>query len=262
MRNTLIIALNTFREAIRQRLIALIAVLAVVLVALSNYLLKIDLGHEQLRFIADFGSGALGFFGSVIAITATCQLIYSEIDSKTLLTLMSKPVGFAQFAFGKLAGVAMLLFIFALCIGLSTSGMILYTRHALDWAPAEVFANTAFNPEGMFFYVILQWVKLCLIAGLALLISSLSQSMLFSVIVSFLAMGVSLLNASDFGSAGNFAQLAASWIFPDLHVFAPSERFIFASVNFKEFFAAFFYGASYAAACALLAAYCFKTRRF
>ena len=76
MRRAYIISANTFREALRQKLILLLALVALGLVASSNYFLKLDLGHERLKFVFDFTSGALGFFGSIIAIVATCQLFH------------------------------------------------------------------------------------------------------------------------------------------------------------------------------------------
>ena len=64
MKRAFIIAANTLKESLRQKLILLLALVAVVLVASSNYFLKLDLGHEKLKFVFDFTSGALGFFGS------------------------------------------------------------------------------------------------------------------------------------------------------------------------------------------------------
>ncbi|MFR6034540.1 MAG: hypothetical protein ACLUKN_16030 [Bacilli bacterium] len=93
MKSVFTIAANTFRDAIRQKLIMLIALIAFALVISSKYFLRLDLGHEQLRFVFDFGSGAIGFFGSIIAVVSTCQLFHSEIDNKTIVTLLSKPVG-------------------------------------------------------------------------------------------------------------------------------------------------------------------------
>ena len=101
MKRAFIIAANTLKESLRQKLILLLALVAVVLVASSNYFLKLDLGHEKLKFVFDFTSGALGFFGSIIAIVSACQLFHSEFENRTAITLLSKPVGYAGFAFGK-----------------------------------------------------------------------------------------------------------------------------------------------------------------
>ena len=91
MRNVFLISANTLRETLRQKLMILVALVALALVLSSKYLLSLDLGHEQLRFVFDFGSGALGFFGSIIAVVATCQIFHSELENKTVITLLSKP---------------------------------------------------------------------------------------------------------------------------------------------------------------------------
>ncbi len=264
MRNVYLIAANTFKEAIRQKLMALIFTVALGLVLCSNYLLKLDLGHGQLHFIADFGSGALGFFGAIMAITASCQLIHSEIETKTLMTLRSKPMSFVQFVFGKICGVSAMLGVFAIAIGLATAAMLAIVYAGLDWAPKEYLEGQTPDFAGLAAYVFLQWVKLVLVAAMSVLICSLSSSLMFSIIVSFMVMSASMIGAADFGAKGdmNMAQHIAAIIFPDLHVFARSEKFIFAGVDMAAFGLCVAYGAVYAFAAGLLASYCFNKRAF
>ncbi|MBQ6533939.1 MAG: hypothetical protein IJI37_02110, partial [Opitutales bacterium] len=54
-----LIGANTLRETLRQKLVLIVALVALGLVAASKYLLSLDLGHEKIKFVFDFASGAL-----------------------------------------------------------------------------------------------------------------------------------------------------------------------------------------------------------
>ena len=137
MRRVCIISANTFREALRQKLILLLALAALALVAASNYFLKLDLGHERLKFVFDFDSGALGFFGSIIAIVATCQLFHSEFDSRTAVTLLSKPVGRLGFACGKAGGAFAALALFCAVVSACGCAMTAFAACSMPAGPSR-----------------------------------------------------------------------------------------------------------------------------
>ena len=65
MKRAFIIAANTLKESLRQKLILLLALVAVVLGASSNYFLKLDLGHEKLKVVFDLPRGHSVFSGRV-----------------------------------------------------------------------------------------------------------------------------------------------------------------------------------------------------
>ncbi|MEY4488144.1 MAG: hypothetical protein RIQ79_652, partial [Verrucomicrobiota bacterium] len=114
-----LIASNTFLEAVRQRLFNFLLLLAVGLVASAQFFRDFNFGSSELKFIADFGFGALVFFGSALTITTTAQLFFSEIENRTALTLLAKPIWRAEFVFGKFVGVFAVIGVFcALTIGL------------------------------------------------------------------------------------------------------------------------------------------------
>ena len=113
MRAFFAITKNTFREARREKLVLLAAFVALMLVGAANYFLKLDLGHERLKFVFDFSNGALGFFGSIIAVVLSCKTFHSELENRTIVTLLSKPVRAWQFVFGKMSGVGIMLGVFA-----------------------------------------------------------------------------------------------------------------------------------------------------
>ena len=90
MRRTFLIATNTLKEASRQKLMLLLALIALVLVASSNYFLKLDIGHERLKFVFDFTSGALGIIVTLL-LRIPINIIFKAFTG--ISTLASLPVG-------------------------------------------------------------------------------------------------------------------------------------------------------------------------
>ena len=264
MRNVFLISANTLRETLRQKLMILVALVALALVLSSKYLLSLDLGHEQLRFVFDFGSGALGFFGSIIAVVATCQIFHSELENKTVITLLSKPVGFAQFAAGKFLGAAAALALFAAVIAAATCLMLFITRAGFGEAAERLSAGLETNYAGVCAYAFAQWCKLCAVAAVASFVCSVSSSLLFSAVVSFMALAVSTAGEITLwlgGKTEGFAKIA-SYAFPDFNMFNALEKFAFAPVDCGAFAAAVAYAAIYSVAAVAAAAFAFSKREF
>lgn len=260
MKTAFLISLNTLRETLRQKLILIVALIALALVLSSKYLLSLDLGHEQLRFIFDFGSGALGFFGSIMAVVATAQIFHNEIENKTIITLLSKPVGISQFVVGKFGGAVIALGIFALVVAFATSLMLAIT--SLGIRNAEDVASI--NYLGVFAFAFVQWIKLCAICAISAFICSASTSLLFSVVVSFMVLAVSMAGDVTLrlgGKKEGFVEFV-SWIFPDFHVFNIAENFAFAPINLADFLASSGYGLIYCMCALLASSIMFSKREF
>src|SRR5215208_802106 len=118
-RRTLLIAQNTLLEAARQKLFNFFLFLALALVIGARWFRDFNFGAPELKFLADCGFGAMAFFGAALTIAATAQLFFSEIENRTALTLLAKPVWRTEFVVGKFLGVAALVAIFcALLTGL------------------------------------------------------------------------------------------------------------------------------------------------
>src|SRR3954464_2049531 len=129
VRRTVLIARNTLLEASRQKLIGFVVLLSGAFVVGARGLRDFNFGAPELKFIADCGFGAMAFFGAALVIAATAQLFFSEIENRTVLTLLSKPVSRADFVLGKFVGVVTVAGIFcALLTALLAA--VLWTREA------------------------------------------------------------------------------------------------------------------------------------
>lgn len=99
------IALNTYREAIRNKIIYSVLLFAVLLVGASALFGRITLGSTA-QVIKNFGLFSLSFFGVVITIVLGVSLLNKEIKYKTIYNILSKPVSRGEFILGKFLGLA------------------------------------------------------------------------------------------------------------------------------------------------------------
>ncbi|AKC83086.1 hypothetical protein IMCC26134_10400 [Verrucomicrobia bacterium IMCC26134] len=184
-----LIASNTFLEAVRQRLFNFLLLLAVGLVASAQFFRDFNFGSSELKFIADFGFGALVFFGSALTITTTAQLFFSEIENRTALTLLAKPIWRAEFVFGKFVGVFAVIGVFcALTIGLMMA-LLWHREGQLMTIDPEAFASGRIVRYGDLFIVgVLQWLKFGVLSSIVLLIATFSNSNLYTVVTGFFAL--------------------------------------------------------------------------
>lgn len=104
------IALNTFRENLRDKLLYNLLVFALLMIGSSILLMRLTLG-EFHRLILDIGLGSINFFGVLIAIFVGIGLVNKEIDKKTIYTIVSKPVARYQFLLGKYLGLSLTLLV-------------------------------------------------------------------------------------------------------------------------------------------------------
>jgi ABC-type transport system involved in multi-copper enzyme maturation permease subunit len=185
---TLWIARVTFLEAVRQRFFAFLLVLGTAMVLSSVSFRVFDFGHGELKFIADFGFGGMFFFGSVLAVVMTAQLFFSEMDNKTALTLLAKPLSRAEFLLGKFFGAWAVLGVFVVVLA-SLLGVVLWAREIELVAAAEQAGKipTTFSAGGLLEFVALQWLRLGVVTAIVLALSSLARTFLFAVVIGSLA---------------------------------------------------------------------------
>ena len=104
MNQMLAIAINTFKETIRDRVLAVIVVFALIMIVGGLWLGSISLG-EQGRMMKDFGLVAVTGFGLIVAVFVAAGLVHKEVEKRTVFVLFSKPVSRAAFIAGKFLGL-------------------------------------------------------------------------------------------------------------------------------------------------------------
>lgn len=159
------IALNTFREAIRDRILYLLLVFALLLIVLSRLLSLLTVGSEE-KIIKDVGLSAISVFGLLTSVFVGVSLVFKEIEKRTILTLLANPVRRWQFLVGKYAG---LLTVLAMNVVLMSAAL-----SALLWLRGE--AALPLLPA-----IGLIYLELALVTAFALLFSSFTNPILAAV---------------------------------------------------------------------------------
>lgn len=99
------IAANSFREVIRERILYFIGFFALLMAFAWRLLPEIAVGTHQKIFL-DLGLAAIGLLGVIVAVFVGTGLINKEIDKRTILVLIPKPLSRAEFILGKHLGLS------------------------------------------------------------------------------------------------------------------------------------------------------------
>ena len=105
---TLVITTNVFREVMRDRVLYLIGLFALFLVACLRLLPEIAASTEN-KILLDVGLAAMSLLGLVIAVFVGTGLINKEIEKRTVLALLAKPISRTEFIVGKHLGLSAVL---------------------------------------------------------------------------------------------------------------------------------------------------------
>ena len=163
------IASNTFREAVRDRVLYNLIAFAVLLSAAAIFIGQISIEIERLVVI-NLGLTAVSLFGVVIAIFVGIGLVSKEIEKRTLYTVLSRPVRRWEFIVGKFFGLAGTLVVNTFFMAIGVFGALLYVAHGFSAADFSIFAAL--------YFIILEFLIIC---ALALLFSSFSSPLLSAV---------------------------------------------------------------------------------
>lgn len=104
------IAINTFREITRNKFLYLILVFALVFIVFSISLWALSLGNEW-KVIVDFWLAMIEIFGLVGVLFVWSQLLFNEIEWKTIFLILSKPIKRSDFILGKFVWFSMTIFL-------------------------------------------------------------------------------------------------------------------------------------------------------
>ena len=230
---------NTFLEAVRQKFFSALLLISIALIASSNFFQQFDFGTGELKFIADFGFGALFFFGSVLSITATAQLFFNEIENRTALTMLAKPIYKLEFLAGKFLGACLLMLVFTVVILLVLAGILFWRETILMQRFGDVFIHGRLvRYSDLLVFGGLQWIKFSVLSAITLFVASFSNTNLYTIIVSFFMLIICHLQyiARDaYASIENvflqFLVRLLSLIFPNFQLFNVGDQLVFYSDN-------------------------------
>lgn len=162
------IAKNTFREAVRSKILYSLVFFALVMMAVSLVLDQVTIGQRS-KIIVDFGLASINLFGVLIAIIVGISLVYKEIEKRTIYPLLAKPVRRSEFLIGKYFGIV-------LTLGVEVALMSFFLFLLMMIYGVSTDSQT-FN-SGLWAALFLIFLELAVIAAVALLFSSFSTPFL------------------------------------------------------------------------------------
>jgi ABC-type transport system involved in multi-copper enzyme maturation permease subunit len=165
------IAANTFREAVRDRVLYNLVAFALLLSGAAILVGQISINIERL-VVVNLGLTAVSLFGVVIAIFIGIGLVSKEMEKRTLYTVLSRPVRRWEFVVGKFLGLAGTLFVNTFFMAIGVFAALLYVSASHRFQSSDAWILVAL------FFIVLQFVILC---SLALLFSSFSSPLLSAV---------------------------------------------------------------------------------
>ena len=203
------IARNTFREAVRDRVLYNLVIFALLLIAGAIFLGELSAGQEA-KIIVDLGLSSILLFGVFIAIFVGVGLVYKEIERSTLYAILSKPIGRGEFVLGKYLGLCLTLLVNVAIMGVGLSLALMYVKRGWDPLVARIWPA-----------VLLTYVELMILTGVAMLFSSFSSPAL-SALLTFFVFVIGHFTDDLKTLAQTMRSAPTRWIFTALYNLLPN----------------------------------------
>ena len=249
------IALNTYRELIRGKVLYSLLFFAVALVLLTALFSSVTLG-DQVKIIKDIGLTSISIFSVAMAVIAGSSLLNKELNKKTIYNILAKPVHSWQFLVGKQLGLMTTIgiMILIMVVGLSVFSylfdqkMDLLLFEAVGFIFFELVIITAF---AIFFSTVVITPMLSGLFTLSIFVAGRS--------IEYLPLLIKNLDAGILTETLGYLY----WILPHLDKMNISNQIVYGSgTSLTHFFYTVLYSLSYAAIILTLAGLTFKRRDF
>jgi len=203
------IALNTFREAVRDRVLYNLVLFVLLLIAGAIFLGELSGGQER-KIIVDLGLSTMLLFGVFISLFVGVGLVYKEIERRTVYAIFAKPVSRGEFLIGKYFGLCLTLLVNVAIMGAGISLALLYVHRG--WDPLVITIWPA---------ILLIYLELMIITAVALLFSSFSSPAL-SALLTFFVFIIGHFSADLKTLSISMNSAAARWLFTGLYYLLPN----------------------------------------
>jgi len=170
------IALQVFRESVRDRVLYNLVLFAVVLIAASYLIGQLTAGQD-VKIIKDLGLGAIQVFGLFIAVFIGIGLVSKEVERRSIYSLLAKPIRRYELILGKYAGL-----VITLAVNIAVMAVAMYAVLGyMAWAESEEFRQSweaSATDPAMLLAIFLIFAELMLVTAIALFFSTFSSPIL------------------------------------------------------------------------------------
>lgn len=252
------ILLNTFREAIRNKVLYSALVFMAALVAISAVFGSVSIGSQE-KIIKDFGFFALSFFGAIAAVATGVNLLNKELKQKTIYNILSKPLERWQFVLGKQLGLI-----------LTTS--VLVSLAGIGFAIFTTLFTGRFDPlifEGLYFVLLELTIVASAVIFFSCIVITTTLTGLFTIALYVAGRSVSYLNYFTQSGEGPESIFLSRFIhfldlvLPDLSLFNFGNTLVYGiAATPSQLYHATVYAFAYSAVLFVLSACIFRYREF
>lgn len=162
------IATNVFREAIRDRILYLIAFFALIMIANVRLIPELAATTER-KIILDIGMAAIGLLGLVVTIFVATGLVKKEIEKRTVYILVAKPISRSELILGKHLGLSAVLAVLVLAMTLLYLAILSLGK--IPYPLASIFLASVFI-----------WLELSLLTAAGILFGVFTSSLLATLL--------------------------------------------------------------------------------
>ncbi len=180
MYRTFVILRHTFTEAVVQPIYSVVLALGATILLIFSALPFFTLGEDTKMFKA-VGLDVVLLLVMIATLFATSKSIFEEIEDRTMLTLMSKPVFKWEVLLGKylgivlsaLAAIAVLGGVLILCLCWRIPGDAMLRTSSLDEREIQqIFDLRLMHAMGLLPSLVLMWLQICVLAALGVALST------------------------------------------------------------------------------------------
>jgi len=180
MRVIACVAVNVFKESVRDKILYNLVVFAVLLMSASYLIGELTAGQD-VKIIKDLGLASISVFGLAIAVFIGIGLVWKEVEKRSIYTLLSKPMSREQFLLGKYCGLVLTL---AINIAVMTVAYYAVLAYMQSITPPNIRASwpaPATDPA-LLKAIALIMLELMLVTAIALLFSTFSTPFLSALL--------------------------------------------------------------------------------
>lgn len=132
MSKILVIALNTFRESVRSKILYTLVFFALLLLIASTFFGTVTIG-DQVKVIKDFGLFGISVFSMAYVVLTGASLLQKELKGKTVYNILSKAVTRSEFLTGKYFGLLLTAVLLAVIMSLGLMAYLYLFEARLDF---------------------------------------------------------------------------------------------------------------------------------
>ncbi|MBW7954439.1 ABC transporter permease [Candidatus Gracilibacteria bacterium] len=175
------IAINTFKEIVRNKFLYLILVFGFLFIVFSISLGKLTIGEDS-KVITDFGIAMIEIFGLIGVLFVGSQLLFKEIEGKTIFLILSKPIKRYEFILGKFLGFSLIILLITLLQSFLYLGVLFFNGITIE----------GIIIMSLIFILFKLWILIALVLFLSTFMSNI-LTIIVSILIYFTSHSFSLL---------------------------------------------------------------------